>query len=506
MPDLGVGRRDENCCRSTYRVDANVAILTALAPIRAIMIEWARVHPEISWCSGRVFPPHLAPVERIGPGIGGCNRWATVNIADHHGLQLSGSRSHAVHGSFNDSVTNGSTNRDRLVRLGALDAFACLSMNQLAELAGQLETIRLGPGESLFAKGALADSLYIVDRGITWVHDEDTILNVLGPGGIIGEYAVISNTNRTASVTSATHARLYRLRAEVFLRLLRDHPEISLRVMQAIIHRIALEKDRTEKLLQQVLPLDVVEEYKSKGSVAPRKFRFATVMFADVANFTGISGRMAQEQVIEELHDCFSAFDEITDRYSIRKIKTTGDGYMCAGGIPNPELGNPVDCVLAAHEMQRFVASRSTRKVARGEICWQCRVGVNSGEVTGALIGKSRLTYDVWSDVVNVASRLESRGVAGRVNIGEATYEQVKRFFDCEHRGPLVVADHLRVESYLVNGIKPELSRNGRGLDPNSDFDALKSAYFGLDSAQSWGPTPMGSGVRLGPACSYSDP
>ena len=241
---------------------------------------------------------------------------------------------------------------------------------------------------------------------------------------------------------------------------------------------ITVEKQKSEGLLLNILPKQVAEEYKAKGKVDTRNYERVSIMFTDFKGFTKISEKMSPEQVVEELNLCFSTFDEITDKYQIQKIKTIGDAYMCAGGIPDPNTTNPVDVVLAGLEIQYFMKVRREEKLKQGEDYWQCRLGVNTGDALSAVIGKSKFTYDIWSDTVNTANRMENSGEVGKVNVGQNTYELIKDFFECEYRGKIAAKGKGEIDMYFVHRLKPEFSADDTGVIPNETYDKLREDKF----------------------------
>lgn len=256
--------------------------------------------------------------------------------------------------------------------------------------------------------------------------------------------------------------------------------ELLARVKSAIalhkaLQELANEKKKSDELLYKILPKRIVEYQKEKGNMPPMQyFSRVSILFTDFQGFTQVAAKMSPAILLRELNDCFSAFDEIIDRYNLEKIKTIGDAYMAAGGIPNANKSNPIDTVLAALEMQRFMQRRRGEKIAKGGDYWQCRLGINTGQVTAGVIGDKRFAYDVWGDTVNVASRMESNGEVGKVNIAAPTYELVKDLFVCEQRTTIQVKGKGEMTAYFVHQIKPELSLNGEGILPNEAFDEMR--------------------------------
>jgi class 3 adenylate cyclase len=214
------------------------------------------------------------------------------------------------------------------------------------------------------------------------------------------------------------------------------------------------EKDRSDKLLLNILPYETAEELKQKGSASPKEYEMVSVLFTDFKGFTSIAENMTPEQLVAELDHCFLEFDLIIDKYNIEKIKTIGDSYMCAGGIPLPNTSNPVDVVLAALEIQAYMDRLKLERIANGKEVWELRLGIHTGKVVAGVIGKNKFAYDIWGDTVNVASRMESSGAPGKVNISGATYELVKDLFNCTYRGKIQAKNKGEIDMYFVDSLK----------------------------------------------------
>ncbi|MEA3476953.1 MAG: adenylate/guanylate cyclase domain-containing protein [Bacteroidota bacterium] len=225
---------------------------------------------------------------------------------------------------------------------------------------------------------------------------------------------------------------------------------------------IAFEKDRSDRLLLNVLPEETAEELKEKGSATPRHYDMVSVLFTDFKGFTKIAEKLTPRQLVEELDNCFLEFDRIIDKHNLEKIKTIGDAYMCAGGIPAANTTNPIDVVKAGLEIKEFMENLQATRQARGEDFWELRIGIHTGPVIAGVVGKNKFAYDIWGDAVNIASRMESSGIPGKVNISGKTYDLIKDHFRCMHRGQVEAKNKGAIDMYLVESFinsvpQPEL-------------------------------------------------
>jgi len=231
---------------------------------------------------------------------------------------------------------------------------------------------------------------------------------------------------------------------------------------------LIIEKEKTEALLANVLPKNTASEIMEKGKATKIKYNFVTVLFSDIQGFTKIAEEMNPEVLIDELDKFFFYFDSVVEKFGIEKIKTIGDAYMCAGGIPEKNRTNPVEVILAALEMKAYMNKLKETSEIEGMKYWDIRIGIHTGTVVAGVVGQKKLSYDIWGDTVNTASRMESSGEAGKINISGTTYEFVKEFFTCEFRGKMPVKYKGELEMYFVNGIVPELCDENCG--PNRKF------------------------------------
>jgi class 3 adenylate cyclase len=234
---------------------------------------------------------------------------------------------------------------------------------------------------------------------------------------------------------------------------------------------LELEQSKSENLLLNILPREIVQQLKETGSApAPRKYESVSVLFTDFQGFTKVAEKMSPESLVQELDNCFTYFDSIVQKYKLEKLKTIGDSYMCAGGIPLENTTHPVDIVLAALKIQEFMDRKKRLNKKKDLDYWKIRIGIHTGPLVAGVIGKKKFIYDVWGDTVNTASRMESGCEAGRVNISEAMYERIKSFFECEYRGKVHAKNKGWIRMYFVIGIKKELSLNNKGRTPNTIF------------------------------------
>lgn len=215
---------------------------------------------------------------------------------------------------------------------------------------------------------------------------------------------------------------------------------------------IQRERERADRLLKNILPDKTAEELKSQNSVQPVRYESVTVMFTDFEGFTKIAERVPPETLIAELDKCFRLFDTIVEKYGLEKIKTIGDAYMCAGGLPTPNSSHPVDSVRAALEMQNELHAMMQRQAAEGKPVFAMRIGIHTGPVVAGVVGSHKFAYDIWGDTVNTAARLEQGGETGRINISETTFNLVKHAFRCTFRGNLAAKNKGEIAMYFVDG------------------------------------------------------
>jgi class 3 adenylate cyclase len=247
-------------------------------------------------------------------------------------------------------------------------------------------------------------------------------------------------------------------------RLLRQNQELDekIRNLEKMNEQLRSEIEETRAHREKVS----TERIKEKSL----KFNMATILYADIHGFSRFIESMDSSAMMDELDEILFEFDVIAGRYKIEKIKTIGDTYMCAGGIPVKNLTNPVDVVMAATEMRDFLKNLELSRRGKDKRIWELRIGVHTGPVNATISGKKKVSYDLKGDTVNTASRIEAASEDDMIVISVMTYELVKEFFACEYFGKLPVKYKDDLQMYIVNGLKPELSVNSKGFLPDESF------------------------------------
>jgi adenylate cyclase len=279
-----------------------------------------------------------------------------------------------------------------------------------------------------FAKQVLADSLATAEetRLVEEAHQEE-----------------VRQKNQTRNALAGGGFLVLLLAGGIYSRLR------YVRKSKAIIEE---EKDRSNNLLLNILPADIAEELKIHGKAEARDFDMVSILFTDFKGFTAASEKLSAQELVAEINTCFEAFDGIMTKYGIEKIKTIGDAYMAAGGLPVPTDDSVKNTVLAALEMQAFIGKRKSEMDAAGKPAFEMRVGIHTGPVVAGIVGVKKFQYDIWGDTVNTAARMESSGDVAKVNVSQATYELLKEDtqFTFESRGKIEAKGKGEIEMYFV--------------------------------------------------------
>jgi len=241
--------------------------------------------------------------------------------------------------------------------------------------------------------------------------------------------------------------------------------------------QLAIEKEKSERLLRNVIPDSMADELLEKGEASARAFKVVSVMFTDFVGFTKIADTMKPGDLVKKLDIFFRKFDEIIFNNNLERIKTIGDAYMAAGGVPVRNNTNPIDICLAALQIQHYMKEYQAENAGKEEQLWRLRLGINTGEVTAGVIGTKRLAYDVWGSTVNYAQRMEMLGEPDKVTITYNTYLHIEPYFECTYKGQVSAKGEGKIQMFQVERIKPELSVNGEGIYPNERFHKIVNLH-----------------------------
>lgn len=214
---------------------------------------------------------------------------------------------------------------------------------------------------------------------------------------------------------------------------------------------IMFERERSDKLLLNILPAETAQELKEKGRVEAKKYPFVTVLFSDIVGFTSYAEHLSPEDLVKTIDHYFSKFDLIMEKYGLEKIKTIGDAYMAVGGLSFDAVHQAKEMVLAAKEMADFAVGAKADVATKAS--FDIRIGINTGTVVAGVVGTKKFAYDIWGDTVNIASRMESNSAPGRINISEDTYQLIKHDFECDYRGKLAVKNKGELKMYFINSL-----------------------------------------------------
>jgi class 3 adenylate cyclase len=214
------------------------------------------------------------------------------------------------------------------------------------------------------------------------------------------------------------------------------------------------QKDEIEGLLLNILPAEVAKELQTTGEAEPKHYNEVSVLFSDFKGFTAHAEKLSPQELVQELNACFVAFDEIIGKYNLEKIKTIGDAYMCAGGIPIEREGHIQSMVKASLEMQQWIRTNNEKRLTNGLPAWDLRIGIHVGPLVAGVVGKKKYAYDIWGSTVNIASRMESNGEPGRVNISSAVYESIKSEYDCSYRGKIYAKNVGEIDMYFIDELR----------------------------------------------------
>lgn len=311
-----------------------------------------------------------------------------------------------------------------------------------------------------------------------WNSKEEKIKIIIKPPFYLTWWFILSLSIFLLSVLAYTiKSRINRSKSqrEILEKKVRDRTrevENQKRKLEEKNKELEEEKNKEEEVLLNMLPRETAKELVSTGKSTPKSYKMATVMFADFKNFTKITENLGPKELVAELDDSFAKFDDVVGNLNIEKIKTSGDAYMCVGGIPIRNQTNPVDCVLAAFQFQKYMLQKRDIREGTGKPQWHLRIGLHTGALVAGVVGKRKFLYDVWGDTVNTAARMETSAEEGMINVSGATYEYIKDYFECEYRGKLPVKNKGAIDMYYVTKIKKGLHLDDEQT-PNAKFFEL---------------------------------
>ncbi len=241
--------------------------------------------------------------------------------------------------------------------------------------------------------------------------------------------------------------------------------------------QLAIEKEKSERLLRNVIPDSMADELLEKGETSARAFKVVSVMFTDIVGFTNIADTLKPSELVKRLDKIFRKFDEIIFNNNLERIKTIGDAYMAAGGVPVRNNTNPIDICLAALQIQKYMKELEESEIANDQTPWKLRLGINTGEVTAGVVGTKRLAYDIWGSTVNYAQRMEMLGEPEKVTITYNTFLHIEPYFECTYKGQHSAKNEGKIQIFQIDRIKPELSIDGKGIFPNERFQKIVNLH-----------------------------
>jgi len=238
-----------------------------------------------------------------------------------------------------------------------------------------------------------------------------------------------------------------------------EHLEEKVKSRTAEVERqkevIQAAKMQSDSLLLNILPDEIAEELKRFGRSYARKHPQVSVLFADIKGFTLVAEALSPEKLVTELDEVFRAFDNIVDKYDMEKIKTIGDAYMCACGLPRSDGENALKAVKTAIDMQQFIRGFGLACRIQNLPEFEIRIGIHTGPVIAGVVGSRKFAYDIWGDTVNIASLMEQHGEVGKINISASTYSLIQEHYDCKHRGKIEVKSKGGIDMYFVGDALP---------------------------------------------------
>jgi len=220
------------------------------------------------------------------------------------------------------------------------------------------------------------------------------------------------------------------------------------------VEDLQVSQRQTEEMLHNILPSELAAELRANGHVKPMRYEPVFVLFTDFAGFTKVAATMEAGELVEELNECFCHFDWVMGKYGVEKLKTIGDGYLAVAGMPNSTPDDAMNVLRAALEMRDYMLKRKTEREASGHPFWDIRIGLHVGPLVAGVVGVRKIAYDVWGDTVNTASRVESAGEPGLINVSIDFHSWVADQVISEPRGPIDCKNKGEIEMFFIEGLK----------------------------------------------------
>lgn len=254
------------------------------------------------------------------------------------------------------------------------------------------------------------------------------------------------------------------------LESVKDYVEEQISELNEQKKALEIAKERSEEVLNKVIPYEVAIQLKKKGYAAPRHYKKVTILHLNIRNFFHLAEIMPIEELVEQLHESLVKFDGILENHYVEKIKTVGGNYLGAGGVPLRNKSNPIDVVLASLEIMDILQEINEKRKLTKLPLFETGIGIHSGKVIAGVVGKNKLSYDIWGDTVNVASTIENHIPEGKIYLSESTYLDISEYFACEPKEKLILGSAEEIKLFEVKGIKPAYARDNKGFYPNEVF------------------------------------
>jgi PAS domain S-box-containing protein len=259
------------------------------------------------------------------------------------------------------------------------------------------------------------------------------------------------------------------------LESVKDYIEEQIKELSAQKRALEIAKEKSEDVLNKVLPYEVAIQLKKKGYASPRHYKKVTILNINIRNFFKMTHDIPIENLVQQLHEVLVGFDNILEQHYVEKIKTVGGSYLGAGGVPLRNRSNPIDVVLSALEILGNITSVNEMRKSADTPKFELGFGIHTGKVIAGVVGKTKLTYDIWGDTVNIASTIEHNVPANGIFISEATYQEIEPYFEAKPSEKLVLGSAEEIKLFEIIKIKDKFASDAKGIKPNKDFTHILS-------------------------------